>query len=52
MFIQTRGPLVACLINDYVLYILFVEDFGGPLELWGLGPNGPVVHPPLLTDGG
>ena len=36
------------MLNDYVLYIFFGEC-GGPLELWGPGPNGPVVNPPLFT---
>ena len=48
MFIQTRGPFVACLINDYVLYIFF-EILGAPWSsgAWGPDPNGPVVDPPL-----
>ena len=45
-----RGPLAACLIiNDYVLYILSVENLGGPWSSgpWGPGPNFLVVDPPL-----
>ncbi len=51
MFIQTRGPRVAYLLNDYVLYILFVENVGAPWSsgAWGPGPNGPVVDPPLIA---
>ena len=35
--------------NDYVLYILFVENLGGGWSsgAWDPGPNGPVVDPPL-----
>ena len=49
MFIQSRGPFVACLINDYVQSMLFVDNLGGPWSsrAWGSGPNGPVVDPPL-----
>ena len=57
MFIQTRGPLVACLLNDYVLKKMFVENLGAPWSSGGggggggaPGPNGPVVNPPLLTN--
>ena len=51
MFIQTRGPLVACLLNDYVLKKMFVENLGAPWSsgAWGPGPNGPVVNPPLCV---
>ena len=50
MFIQTRGPLAACLLSDYVLYILFVDNLEEPWSsgAWGPGPNGPVVDPPLV----
>ena len=49
MFIQIRGPLAACLLNDYVLKKLFVENLGALWSsgAWGPGPNGPVVDPPL-----
>ena len=49
MFIQSRGPIAACLLNDYVLKKLFVENSGAPWSsgAWGPGPNGPVVNPPL-----
>ena len=47
MFIQTRGPLAACLLNDYVLKKLFVENLGAPWSSGAWGPNGPVVDPPL-----
>ena len=40
MFIQTRrqGPLAACLLNDCVLQILFVENLGASWSSGGLGP--------------
>ena len=41
MFIQTRGPLVACLLNDYVLQKMFVENLGAP------GARGPGARAPL-----
>ena len=37
MFIQTRGPPAACLLNDYVLNNC-LKDWG-PLELGGQGPG-------------
>ena len=57
MFIQSRGPLAACLLNDYVLKKLFVENSGAPWSsgAWGPGPNGPVVIgdvKPLLVNEG
>ena len=30
MFIQTIGPLAACLLNEYVLYIFFGGNLGAP----------------------
>ena len=44
-----QGPLAACFLNGYVLYILFVENVGAPWSsgAWGPGQNGPVVDPPL-----
>ena len=38
MFIQTRRPLAACLLNDYVLYF-FIENLGGTLELGPMAPS-------------
>ena len=50
MFIQTSGPLAACLLNDCVLKKMFVVNLGAPWSpgAWGPGPNGPVVNPPLI----
>ena len=48
MFIQTRGPLAACLINNYVLKKCLLRMWGPwSSGAWGPGPNGPVVDPPL-----
>ncbi len=48
MFIQTGGPLVACML--LCPKKMFVDNLGAPWSsgAWGPGPNGPVVNPPLF----
>ena len=41
MFIQTRGPLVACLLNDYVLKNCLLRIWGPP------GARGPGARAPM-----
>ena len=41
MFIQTRGPLIACLLNDYVLKNCLLRIWGPP------GARGPGARAPM-----
>ena len=52
MFIQTGGPLVACML--LCPKKMFVDNLGAPWSsgAWGPGPNGPVVNPPLASSKG